>query len=351
MELRHLRYFVAVAEELNFRRAAHRVHVTQPSLSAQIRQLEQEIGVRLLDRDTHRVALTPAGARFLDDSKRVLREAEESVRTAQRVARGETGELSIGFVASLGHGLLPRVLRTYRQRFPDVNLRLSEMDTNRQIEAINNRRLDLGFIGFGMAEETSDLQLAIVAEEPLYAILPQGHPLLGEGEPPASLPLLALAKEPFLLASRQGAPLFNPWLMILCHQAGFQPQIVQEADQPVTVLNYVAAGVGVTILPAQFSRLATVGVVFVRLEAPVPPYRYCAAWLPNNRHSAIGHFIEIAKEAAREVAGFGPETAAGSPGVYGVSGATGAAAAGSPSMPGSKAISRKKSAISSESPR
>ncbi len=309
MELRHLRYFVAVAEELNFRRAAQRVHVTQPSLSAQIRQLEQEIGVRLLDRDTHSVALTPAGTRFLDDSKRVLREAEESVRTAQRVARGETGELSIGFVASLGHGLLPRVLRTYRQRFPDVTLKLCEMDTNRQIEAINDRRLDLGFIGFGLAEETSDLQLAIVAEEPLYAILPQGHPLIGEN-PPASLPLQALAKEPFLLASRQGAPLFNPWLMILCHQAGFQPHIVQEADQPVTVLNYVAAGVGVTILPAQFSRLATVGVVFVRLDPPVPPYRYCAAWLPKNRHSAIRHFIEIAKEAAQEVAGFHPEITA-----------------------------------------
>ncbi len=298
MELRHLRYFAAVAEELNFRRAAERLHLTQPSLSAQIRALEEEIGVRLLDRDTHRVSLNPAGVRFYEDARRILRDAEESVRNARRLARGEAGELSVGFVASLGHGLLPRVLRRYRKRFPEVHLRLVEMDTTQQIEALNARRIDLGFIGLGLTYEASDLRLATVAEEQLAAVLPQGHPLSRRSRGKAkSLPLKALAEEPLLLAKRSSAPLYNPWLLVLCHQAGFHPHSVQEAGKPVTVLNYVAAGLGVSILPGQYRRAATEGVVFIPLEPPVPKYRYCAAWLPKNENPALHHFVEVAKAA------------------------------------------------------
>ncbi len=298
MELRHLRYFVAVAEELNFRRAAERLNLSQPSLSAQVRALEQELEVQLLERDTHHVSLTPAGARFLDDSRRVLRDVGESVRAVRRIASGEAGELSIGFVASLGHGLLPRILRSYRERYPTVELRLTEMDTTAQIEALNARRIDLGFIGYGLAAETPDLQLVTVAEEQLAAVLPQGHPLTRTkgGRKPASLPLSALAQENLLLAGRTTAPLFNPWLLVLCQQAGFQPHTVQEEGQPVTVLNYVAAGLGVTILPLQYQLTATAGVTFIPLAPPVPKYRYCAAWLPKNRHSALQRFLEVARE-------------------------------------------------------
>ncbi len=302
MELRHLRYFTAVAEELNFRRAAERLNLTQPSLSAQVRALEAELEVRLLERDTHHVALTPAGARFLEDCRKVLHEVEESVRAVRRVASGDAGELSIGFVASLGHGLLPRVLRAYRRRFPKVTLRLMEMDTTAQVEALHARRLDLGFIGFGLTAQTADLQLATVAEEQLAAVFPQGHPLTRKaGRRVRSLPLAALAGEQLLLAERASAPLYNPWLLVLCQQAGFQPHAVQEAGQPVTVLNYVAAGLGMTILPVQYEQAATAGVSFIPLAPPVPRYRYCAAWLPKNRHTALQRFVEV----AREVGGFG----------------------------------------------
>lgn len=300
MELRHLRYFVAVAEELNFRRAAEKVHVTQPSLSAQIRQLEEEIGARLLERDTHRVALTPAGRNFLEGCRGVLRDVEDCTRSTQRIARGEAGQLSIGFVASLGHGLLPGVLRTFRQKFPGIELRLVEMDTTQQIDALTARRLDLGFIGLGLPTEISNLQLATVAEERLVVVLPQDHPLAPKGRgTPRPLPLSALAGEPFLLAARQSAPLYNPWLLVLCQQAGFQPNVVQEAGQPVTVLNYVAAGLGITILPAQFGRLSTVGVSVVPLSRQVPSYRYCAAWIPENEHPALANFVAAAKAAGR----------------------------------------------------
>src|SRR5690554_5350927 len=132
MELRHMRYFLAVAEELNFRKAAERLHVSQPTLSTQVRQLEEEMGVQLLKRDTHSVSLTPAGQHFQEHVRDILRQTDEAQRQARRMARGETGELSIGFVASLGQGLLPNVLRAYRKRFPEVELRLAQMDTTQQ---------------------------------------------------------------------------------------------------------------------------------------------------------------------------------------------------------------------------
>jgi DNA-binding transcriptional LysR family regulator len=297
MELRHLRYFLSVAEELSFRRAAERVHVTQPSLSAQIRQLETEIGARLLERDTHQVSLTAAGRSFMEDCRRILRDADDSVRTVQRIASGKAGQLSIGFVASLGHGLLPNILKTYRRRYPDVDLRLLEMDTSQQIHEINAHRLDLGFIGLGQtSEKLTNLELTTVAEEKLMAVLPQDHPIVANAKITIkSVKLSALAQERFILAARSSAPVYNPWLVVLCQQAGFQPNVVQEVGQPVTVLNYVAAGLGISILPGQFKRLSTVGVRFVPLAAPVPSYQYCAAWSSQNQHSALTNFVEIAK--------------------------------------------------------
>jgi len=301
MELRHLRYFQAVAEELNFRRAAERMNVTQPSLSTQIRQLEEEMDARLLDRNTHRVSLTPAGRHFLEDCRRILRDAGEASINARRISHGEAGQLSIGFVASLGHGLLPRVLNAYRKRFPDVGLSLTEMDTTQQIEALASRRLDLGFIGLGLPAEHSDLRLTLVAQEKLLVVIPQEHPLARRGRKIAkSIGLGALMGEKLLLSARQSAPIYNPWIIALCQQAGFQPHDVQEIGQPVAVLNYVAAGLGVTILPAQFSRLSTVGVRFVPLTAPAPVYRYFAAWRPENQHPALDHFAEIARQVVRD---------------------------------------------------
>lgn len=290
-----MRYFLAVAEELNFRKAAERLHVSQPTLSTQIRQLEEEMEVQLLKRDTHSVSLTPAGHHFQEHVRDILRHTDDAQRQARRMARGETGELSIGFVASLGHGLLPNVLRAYRKRFPEVELRLTQMDTTQQIEDLANRRLDLGFIGLGLSAEVSDLQLATVADERLMAVFPQDHPLTRKnGRLRKNIALAELAHEPFLFASRKGAPLFNPWLIVLCQQAGFQPEVIREDGQPVTVMNYVAAGLGVTILPAQFGRMSMTGVTFVPLALPVPSYRYCAAWSPHNPHSALAHFVEIA---------------------------------------------------------
>jgi DNA-binding transcriptional LysR family regulator len=168
MELRHARYFVAVAEELNFRRAAERLHLAQPSLSTQIRLLEEDIRVQLLERDSHKVELTPAGRSFLEGCRRLLQDADNYIGTARRIARGESVPLSIGFVPSLAHGLLPSVLRLFRQRFPDVQLLLSEMDSTAQIEQIAGNRIDLGLIGLGLPKDIPELEIVVVAEERLW---------------------------------------------------------------------------------------------------------------------------------------------------------------------------------------
>ena len=297
MELRHARYFVAVAEELNFRRAAERLHLTQPSLSTQIRLLEKDVGVQLLERDSHKVELTPAGRSFLEGCRRLLQDADHCGRTARRIARGESVPLSIGFVPSLAHGLLPRVLRIFRQRFPKAQLFLSEMDSTAQIEQIAENRIDLGLIGLGSPKEIPELDIVVVAEERLVAALPQDHSLAQKAR--KSIPLNALADEHFLLGSRLNAPVFNPWIIVLCQQAGFQPHVIQESGQPITVLNYVAAGLGVTIVPEQFSRLVTAGVCFIPLARPTPRYRYCAARMRNNRNPIVEHFIQIAHEVGQ----------------------------------------------------
>jgi DNA-binding transcriptional LysR family regulator len=293
MELRHLRYFVAVAEEINFRRAAERLHISQPPLTTQVRQLEEEIGAKLLERNSHQVALTAAGNLFLESCRRLLRDAEEAAQAARRASRGDTGRLSIGFVPSLAYGVMPSLLRHYRQHFPHVELNLAEMHTANQLAELVARRLDVCLIGSGLPEDHPELESVVVVEEPLVAALPEDHRLARR----RTIPLPALAKEEFLVASRQTPTRYNLWLIELCQKFGFEPTIAQQTHQrTTTVLNYVAAGFGVAVVPAQFSRVPTSGVVFVPLARPTPPYRYCAVWRRLGRTPVVDRFIAAARE-------------------------------------------------------
>lgn len=267
------------------------------ALSTQIRQLEEHLQVQLLKRDRHKLELTAAGRSFLDGCRRLLQDAGEYAKRARRIASGESGPLTIGFVPSLAHGLLPNILRVFRKRFPDVELFLNEMNSTEQIEQLSNKQIELGLIGLGLPREIIELETVLVTEEPLVAAIPQDHPLVLTTR--NRIPLRTLANERFLFGSRSDAPVFNPWMIVLCQQAGFQPHVVQESGQPVTVLNYVAAGLGVTILPAQFSRLAIAGVRFIPLAKPVPAYRYCAAHLRHNQNRALENFVEIACEIGK----------------------------------------------------
>ncbi len=295
MELRHIRYFVAAAEELSFRRAAERLHVSQPALSVQIHALEEELGAMLLDRDRHHVALTAAGKVFLEHGRRLLRAADEGARAAIRAARGETGRLAIGFIAQLSYEWLPTVLRSFRRHHADVEISLVELTPTRQIEELLDRRLDLGIIGLGLPEPHDDLHVAVMSEDRLVVALPHDHRLATR----RSLALGELSKEGFIFTARQDAPAFSPWLLALCRQANFEPEIALETDRSPSALNYVAAGFGVAIFPAQIGRLAMPGVRFVTLDKSTPLYQLCAAWRKDNRSPALERFLGTARNAVR----------------------------------------------------
>ena len=297
MELRHLRYFTAAAEELSFRRAAERLHVSQPALSVQVQQLEEELGATLLDRDRHHVALTAAGKVFLDHARRLLRGADEAVRAAGRAARGETGRLAIGFIAQLSYEWLPTVLRGFRQRYPDVEISLTELTPTRQIEELVDRRLDLGIIGLGLPQPHEELEVSVMSRERLVIALPLDHPMATR----RTIALSELAREKFIFTARVDAPAFSPWLLALCQRAGFEPEIALETDRSPSALNYVAAGFGVAIFPAQIGRLAMPLVRFVPLDRSTPEYQLCVAWRRDNHSPALERFLGTARQAVGAV--------------------------------------------------
>jgi DNA-binding transcriptional LysR family regulator len=291
MELRHLRTFQAVAEELNFSRAAKRLRVAQPALSRTIADLEAEMEVRLLDRSTHGVALTDAGALFLDRVRRILNDTKDAVAQAQRRGRGETGTLRIGFIGTLSHSLLPKLLQAYRAEYPAVDLVLSELGPTAQRERILSGHLDCGFIGFAVESIDPDLETFVVAEDALVAALPEKHALSKHD----AIRLADLKDEAFYLTSQANAPVFNPWLVQLCQKAGFDPQIARETDRAATVLNYVAAGFGVSLFPSRLAVLSTPGVRFVPLKGRMPKYQYKFAWLSGNPNRALAEFARVVR--------------------------------------------------------
>lgn len=293
MELRHLRAFQVVAEELNFSRAAERLHVAQSALSRTIADLEAEMEARLLNRNTHGVALTEAGALFLERVARILEDTRDAVTQAQRRHRGETGVLRIGFIGTLSQSLLPELLQAYRAAYPSVDLVLREQGPEPQRGGILSGRLDCGFIGLAVDSPDPNLETFVVAEDDLIAAVPVSHRLAGK----SSARLADLREEAIYLTAQANAPVFNPWLVALCRKAGFEPRIARETDRASTVLNYVAAGFGVSIFPSRISSLATPGVRFVPLKG-MPKYRYKFAWLRGNTDPTLLSFSRLVRSAA-----------------------------------------------------
>lgn len=262
MELRHLRYFVAVAEELHFTRAAERLHIGQPPLSQQIQALEAELGVSLLDRSSRRVALTEAGRHFLRRAQEILRETEQAAEQARRVARGETGELSVGFTSSLPFtSFLPQVVKNFRQHCPDVALTLREMTSLAQIHAVADGSLDIGLVRRPEGPLPEGAVLRDLLSHPLRVVIQADHPL-------AARPALAVADlrdEPFVMHPRAAGAGIYRQLQRLCREAGFEPRVVQEAREATTLIGLCAAGLGLTILPAPFECIRIEGVRYLPL--------------------------------------------------------------------------------------
>jgi DNA-binding transcriptional LysR family regulator len=293
MELRHLKYFVAVAEELHFGRAAKRLHIAQPPLSQQIMSLERELGVTLFDRSRRNTQLTEAGVYLLKEAKQLLAHVEQAADTARRIAHGQSGRLVVGFVGSVIHTFLPQSLRTFRGRFHDVELVLHELNTAEQIKALHGRRIDVGFL-YPDVQDTA-LAFRAVIRKPLMVVLHAKHPLAGR----KSLHLKELSKEPFIANTRSSEPVVRDAFISMCHTAGFTPKIAQEAGHVQTVLGLVAAGLGVCLLPDFISNIKRPGVRYVPLTGSPPRVELAVVWRSDNSSALVRSFVEVIEEAAR----------------------------------------------------
>ena len=292
MELRHLRYFVMVAEELHFGRAAEKLHISQPPLSMQIRSLEEELGVTLLHRTQRHVSLTQAGHAFLQEARQILARLEQAVLMTRRAGRGEIGELAVGFISVADYNVLPVVLREFRQRFPLVNLTLRESTTDAQIRDLLGGRIDVGFVLPPIDEPA--LQSACIVREPLVAALPERHPLARRA---GKLALANLKDAPFILFPRPMAPGLYDDVVSFCRAAGFSPRVEQEAVQMQTIVSLVSAELGVALIPASMTNLRRTGVTYKALSEQSPLTEIHLAWRRGDDLPALRVFVDLAQQA------------------------------------------------------
>ncbi|EPE99992.1 LysR family transcriptional regulator [Rhizobium grahamii] len=289
MELRHIRYFLAVAEEGNFTRAAAKLGIGQPPLSQQIRDLENEVGASLFHRVPHGAELTAAGNAFLPEGRAAIAAAEKAKLAAQRATRGETGRLALGFTASSAFNTaVSGTIRRFRSQWPDVSLSLTEMNSNWLMEKLLRQEIDVAFIRPGL-EDPKDVTLKRLADEPMLIALPAHHPLAKYGK----VPLSALAGEPFILFPRTvGLSLYDD-IVRGCRDAGFELVVTQEAPQIPSVVNLVAADLGVSIVPASIAHLALDGVAYRSIEGPPLVARLGLAMLKAQRSRVAANMMSL----------------------------------------------------------
>jgi DNA-binding transcriptional LysR family regulator len=302
MELRHLRYFIAVAEEKHMTRAAQRLGIQQPPLSLQIRALEHELDVQLFRRKPRGVELTDAGAAFLDRARAILDQVERATATTRRTARGEQGRVVVGFTSSAPfHPFVPRVIRAYREMSPLVSLALEESGSSDLVQGLHNEEIDAAFIRSPVADVVG-LTVRPLLEERMVVAMPSGHPL-GKGAAKAPpLPLSAFAKETFILYKRPGGPGLYDTIITACRSAGFSPRVGQEAPRIVSTLNLVAAGLGVSVVPESLRRLQMDGVVYRRLtensQLSAPLILACRR---GENAAAVQRFIDLVQSTADHI--------------------------------------------------
>lgn len=292
IDIRHLRYFVAVAEELHFGRAARRLGMTQPPLSLQIRQLEQSYGVMLFDRTNRAVALTAAGHVLLDEARALIAEFDGIGGIVQRAARGETGSLSVAFVGWVMFHTLPRIIRRFREDFPSVRVELREESTAAQLVGLRSGEFDVGFL----REPPRDPELTTetLMKENLVLAISKRHPLASRKR----LRLSDLAHEDFVLFPPDLTPGLYARVLAVCAEAHVQPRIVQTSREIQTTISLVEAGLGVTIVPESVQQMAWRTVRYVPIRSPNAATRIDVAWRPDNRNAVLPAFLEIARAEA-----------------------------------------------------
>jgi DNA-binding transcriptional LysR family regulator len=298
MELRHLRYFVAVAEELNFTLAAKRLGMRQPPLSVQIRQLEKEMGTQLFRRGTRSVELTNAGKLMLEEARVILKQVETAKTGVRRRARGETGRLVVGSAgATYFHPLIPTIIREYGLKFPDITLATQASNTALLVALLCTGQIDVAFI-WRPTPDSDDLSIMTLVDEDTIIAVPRNHALSNVG----AAPLTALAKEKFVLFPRALNPCGFDSIIAACRRAGFNPKLGQEAPQVVSVMPLVAAGLGVSIVPQSASRVVIDGVSYLAIAADAPRMQICLAHRRHDSSAAVKNFVAVARRVVRTAA-------------------------------------------------
>ncbi|ABG04547.1 transcriptional regulator, LysR family [Rubrobacter xylanophilus DSM 9941] len=293
MELRHLRYFVAVAEEMSFNRAARRLRMAQPPLSTQIRQLEKELGVRLFDRTSRGVRLTEAGTLLLEEARRLFVQLDQTTRAVQRVGHGEVGRLALGFVPSATNEVLPPILREFTNRFPGVELFLREMRPDMVVQRLHEQQIDAGFLFLPL--EDAALHVECISREPLVLALPEAHPLASRRQ----VRLQEVSEEPFVLPARYPMPGLYGQVTAACRAAGFEPKAVQKDVWLMqTIVGLVAGGLGVALVPASVRNLNRKGVAYRPVRGLSPSVELGMVWRREARGAVLDAFLQVAREVS-----------------------------------------------------
>jgi DNA-binding transcriptional LysR family regulator len=294
MELRHLRYFVAVAEELHFARAAERLHITPPSLTQQIQVLEAELGARLLNRTKRSVELTEAGRRFLEESRKTLRQAEHTEQVGRQAGRGELGRIEIGYMTSSAClGIVSQVIRNYHEQYPLVDVQLHRVETPEQLIQISEGKLDVGVV---RPPDRYPIGLTgfQVARQRILIALPESHPLARLKE----LACAGLAEESFITPSVESEFAFSGYVSAIAKQGGFAPRVSRRAPDYMTVITLVSAGFGLAAVPASFSLIKVPGVTYREIDLRHEA-RVAIAHRRGDGAPAVKRFIQSVKAMLR----------------------------------------------------
>jgi DNA-binding transcriptional LysR family regulator len=291
MEHRHLKYFIAVAEELHFGRAAGRVHIAQPALSKQIQQLEQELGFPLLYRTKQRVELLDAGHVFLDEARRILRQTENAVESARRTHTGQNGRLLIGFSATATLEVLPKILRKYRGLYPNVIVELSEIATIRGAELLLDSPLSVGLLRSPSFLNEESFCIETILREPFVVAMPNSHPAAKQD----SVRIKALAGELFIVPPRQPGWDYSDAIFQILQDNGIGPRIAQEATQTLALASLVAGGLGIALVPASLSKLRIPGVSYRPIKGRSRTTDLAMVWKRDSRASTLRAFLDVAR--------------------------------------------------------
>jgi len=293
MELRHLRYFVAVAEALSFTKGAAKLRLAQPSLTRQIQDLEEEVGVRLIERSRQSVSLTRQGVAFLIDAKRILALSVEIVETARRPDATPLAPLNLGYVADLFFDLLPVTLQSFQRSFPIVPINLFDMSCGDQFRALKEGKIDLGFVGLREPIAERGLEFRPIASYETVAAIAKNSPLARE----SVIQLKKLKATYFIGMSEESYPGYRRWLTETCGKVGFSPRVLQDVEIERSLIQAVGAGLGVAILPEQVKKLPHESVVF-RPLTPAVKTESCIAWKGDNPSAPLKAFVEILSDSA-----------------------------------------------------